>query len=161
MVSKADREAAAETLRANIKRLRATKKLTQRALGVAAGMDNPDTTISDFLSGRAKQLDYAYLKPMARALGCGLEDLFSDSTQESTGVPGPVTPVRLQSASTFPPGDVDGTQARLLEERDQLTKENAALRLALDGIADELKTLAAVVKPRKAQSAKPGARGRR
>jgi DNA-binding Xre family transcriptional regulator len=124
VVTKADQDAAADTLRANIKRLRAARKLTQRALGAAAGMDNPDQTISDFMSGRARQLDYAYLKPLARALGCDLEDLFADPEQESEGVNEAVTPADQHRTSNTKLGDVHGIDARLLRSIDRLTADN-------------------------------------
>lgn len=132
--------------------------MTQRALGAAAGMEHPDQTISDFMSGRAKQLDYAYLGPVAKALGVPLADLFvvhESNRRDLSGQPG-----TGDSASTVTPGGASDAlaQDRLQEQLATLAKENAALRLALDGIADELKALAAVVKARKTQSGKPRAR---
>jgi len=79
--------------------------------------------------------------------------------QESAAQSGPVTPVRAQSASTPPLGDVDHVaHARLLEEHANLTEENAALRVAVDDLAEQFKRLAGVIKTRPAQGGKPGTR---
>jgi transcriptional regulator with XRE-family HTH domain len=151
---------ALENFQQNVRAYMNEKGLTQTALADEIGVS--DAWLSQVLSG-ARGLRIPTLEKVAAKMGGrSLSDLFKVPVQESTGRSRSVTPVPTESTSTQTPGDVDHVaQARLLEENTRLAKENVALRVALDELADQYKRLAAVVKTRPAQGGKSDLRRRR
>jgi len=89
-------------------------------------------------------------------------ELHFDVHQFSSGTSSDTPGTRQSPSQNRPGGATDAlAQTCLQEQLDRLTKENAALRVTLDALADEFKQLAAVVKTRTPQRNKPLTRGRR
>ena len=140
---------AAELLRANL-RARIPQKM-QGEVARKAGIPSPDQTLSNFLGKNQKQLNYRYLAPLAKELNCSIADLFSPVGESST-----LNPPDTREGSNGP----NAIEARILLDRNaELEEENAALRTTLDALADQYKTLAGVVRPRKTAGQKPTPRG--